>query len=220
MNINHRLLFLLPFLYSVEISAQKPYPQLPFSRLFTTSKERDQLNNDRYDYFGDALPLHMTKSTKNINNQIDSNSKVTPLEKNNKITLSGVVVRADGKRIVWIDGKALYGNSKESNSYRIHSFKNEPQKVLVRTKQSKKTLKPGQVWSLTDNTVSESYTLKKETNTELLTKETFKTLRESSKDIPDLLVNKKSAKQLSQAKETLKTMKKLNQSNLEGRHSP
>ncbi len=189
---------------TLNAQGQKSQPDVPFERLFTTEIERKSLNQNRYDYFGDILPINIEK------NKIKTEPR-TEIEQNNNVTLSGIAIRPDGKHILWIDGKVQYSDYPNNNSYKTRLVNNNLTKIRISTGEKRKTLKPGQVWSLTDNKVIENYEFQK-IQKEKTASNSLNNLSVSSELLKEKLVNKKSASTLSQAKETLKTMKKLKES--------
>lgn len=118
-----------------------------FGRLFTSEAERRQLdalranekNRPSTDVF--ALP-ELVEARLN---------QAPPMD----IKFSGYLQRANGDYMIWINGEsALSGSTMPIES--AH-FETNSDNVTLSTKRYKATLKPGQVWSLKDNSIYEGY---------------------------------------------------------------
>ncbi len=123
---------LLVFLITVTplIVSAKEYP---FGRLFTTPQERAYL---------DAPAPQSQESSETI---LDD-----------RVYLSGFIVREDGKNTVWINGEGIPSSQAMGNLI-ISNPNTSSGTVYIRQGKSAQQLKPGQVWNPNDGKVQERY---------------------------------------------------------------
>ena len=116
--------------------------EVPFERLFTTSAQRRLI--DHPDQQGEAV----------IINNVTRQTSVSPPK---QVELSGVVLRSDGKHMVWINGESELSQTHDSVNARPLWVRKDSIKVPVRTQQTTVQLKPGQVWLPDKKRVEEQY---------------------------------------------------------------
>ena len=138
--------------------AEETYPSLPFKRLFTTVEERDVLNKNRFNFLGDTT-INIDENNKNSLAEVVEKEREE--DANRKIIFSGLVVRPDGKNVVWIDGRSQYSGDPKPEDVKAVPLRRDPLKVSIRANRRIKTLKPGQVWTMSDNSVQESFEVRK-----------------------------------------------------------
>lgn len=142
LSLNLRRLLVLALLYS-----GIPAYGDNFGRLFTSEAERRQLDALRAS-LQNRSPLDEVSPSEII--EVEPVT-LQPLN----VKFSGYIHRADGKYMIWINGKSsLSGSTMPIES--AH-FKTEPDEITLSTNRYKAIIKPGQVWSLEDNVIDEGY---------------------------------------------------------------
>jgi hypothetical protein len=122
-----------------------------FGRLFFTPQQRQQL--DRFSQSGTNTVIDDTET-----NNFASNNP-TPNAQQNEVRLSGVLVRGDGKHMVWINGRSELSAQKNSD-VRAGKPREGSTSVPVHTQQKTTVLKPGQVWLVNERQVREAHEVK------------------------------------------------------------
>ena len=124
----------------------------PFSRLFTSSEERQWLDELR------------EKGSVNVNAEnTNVNMHSTAVNYNNrKVKLSGVLITEGGKRVVWVDGRSELSKKFEPEKVKVVPSLFDKDKVTLKVDKKLKHLKPGQVWLVDDNNLKEGYEVKPE----------------------------------------------------------
>ncbi len=109
-----------------------------FETLFTTPKQRDQLDQMRY---------------KTISPQ-PQNTPITPTK---EITLNGLVHRSSGEHTVWVNGFEVDRWASPHGSFEVHHDKISQHDVPLLIKSANKNirLQPGQTANLPDGQVSD-----------------------------------------------------------------
>lgn len=152
-----RLSFLFIFFLSKDITAN----DYPFDRLFTSVAERNQLDNARFKQEIEVSQASNNQSASNKSYKDIANivNKGELVKKGNKLKLSGVVVRPDGKKSLWINGKlSSFGvqpdGAKNTFDSAVISTENT---VILHSKNKQKRLKAGQIWISSGNQVIEGF---------------------------------------------------------------
>ncbi|MEE4660720.1 MAG: hypothetical protein V2J89_09640 [Halieaceae bacterium] len=134
-----RALALALFVLTLPAVAQSEYP---FDRIFTTPEERRMLDAQRRGEQVDALPGRSVE--------------VAP--ESDRVTFSGYLLRADGSQIVWVDGESDVNDESASRAGAEHgAIRPGEGSVEFRARDSRRQLKPGQVWLLDRDEVVEGY---------------------------------------------------------------
>ncbi len=112
----------------------------PFDRVFTSRVERVQIDNARRDGLrqGEFEPSAL--------------SAAAP-----PVKVSGLVLREDGKHMVWVDGKSELSRDEPSGNVEIDSPIVPLAQVPLRVDGKARTLRPGQVWVIESNEVKEPF---------------------------------------------------------------
>lgn len=128
-------------------------PEGQFGRLFTTPRERALLDAQRQQH-GFSEPLITSV-------EVASTSDIAPVDTQQSIKLSGILLRADGQQQIWINGK-LQPQQKKINikqNTKAVMPTSATLKVPIQKQNQHTTLKPGQVWVLGSRKTTESYLL-------------------------------------------------------------
>jgi hypothetical protein len=136
---------------ATDTSETTPLGQVPFKRLFTTTEQRLALDEWR---------RHGGLQNPQVSG-INANETTTPeptFNATQPVKLSGILLRADGKNTVWVNGNI---DTKEDGNYahdiRGNSLQSGSVKVPLRNINSDAILKPGQVWVPDSKRVEEAY---------------------------------------------------------------
>ena len=113
----------------------------PFDRVFTSRAERAQIDNARRDglLHGEIEPPAL--------------SAAAPPP----VKVSGLVLREDGKHMVWVDGKSELSRNESNANVEIDSPIVPLVQVPLRADGKARTLRPGQVWVIESNEVKEPF---------------------------------------------------------------
>ncbi len=137
---------LITALHGTALHADSDYP---FKRVFTTEAERDILDKIRLD------PTATEAST-----QINATATTPTTPTAPKVRFSGVHIGANGKHIVWVDGKSKLSKTPPSNDVKTSPPAKTTGKARIHTDGKSTLLKPGQVWLINSNDVQEGYEIK------------------------------------------------------------
>lgn len=118
--------------------AQTPATEYPFERLFTTADERRQLDQAR----------QQGKVSNEFSPGVDAPILLKAARR--EVRLSGFVRRADGKNMVWIDGKSELSAGKDDTTAAHGRVISKSLQVPLQFERRSATLKPGQVWILNE----------------------------------------------------------------------
>lgn len=132
--------------YSNDDSPPKQKPD--FQRLFTTSEQRLILNQHRLANATAAFgpPVEIKKpQPSTLRRQYKKRPK--------SVRFSGVLYRADGTRVNWINGKAY--TTKESRAEAASGSRSVTDTVSAGAQ--KRTLKPGQTWDVNSGKIRDGY---------------------------------------------------------------
>lgn len=122
--------------------------QYPFDRVFTTQQQRQIMDDLRKgETFDSEQPLHVEKKENNIAAE--------------RYLVSGIILRDDGKHMVWINGKSELSNAHRGSDLNISRPNPYSKRVRLSTEKNTQSAKPGQVWLVNSNRVKESYELTK-----------------------------------------------------------
>lgn len=128
--------------------ANEPKTKPNFQRLFTTADQRLILNQHR-----------LVNSTAAFGPPVEiKKPQPSPLRRQYKkrpksVRFSGVLYRADGTRVNWINGKAY--TSKESRTEALSGSRGVTDTVSAG--EQKRTLKPGQTWDVNSGKIRDGY---------------------------------------------------------------
>lgn len=140
-------------------NAQSEYP---FDRVFTTPAQRQLLDTQRRSHGGVKIDQ--------VRPQISTDKEKTNYD-GKEITLSGILLSEDGEPVYWINGKqaekTVSGVEKDRQP-QVVSQPNDSNKVSVQYESKVKSMKPGQVWILNENTVKEPYQIRRATSKTVL----------------------------------------------------
>jgi hypothetical protein len=122
-----------------------------FGRLFFTPEQRQLLDRVR------QPGTNTVANDSETDNPVASNPP--PNTQQNEVRLSGVLVRGDGKHMVWINGRSELSAQKDPN---VRAGKPQVGSILVpvHTQQKTTLLKPGQVWLINEKQVKEAHQVK------------------------------------------------------------
>ena len=133
-----------------KVAASDEINELPFSRLFTTPSQRDAIDLAR-------------RTGKRLSPQVSgidegAGEKAVSNQASQSIKLMGILLRADGKNRVWIQG-ADSVDAKRLNNKNILGDRAQSAtlKVPLRDVNSGAILKPGQVWNIAKQRTEEAY---------------------------------------------------------------
>lgn len=129
-----------------------PNPEVEnFGRLFTLPQQRQFLDNQRGPA-GKRKPVEIIANT-----QVPASSKT---EVKPEVKLSGILLREDGRNMVWVNGQSELSPHKDD---KVKAYKPKPGSlsVSVYSQQRSARLKPGQVWLLDERRVEEAYKVKR-----------------------------------------------------------
>ncbi|GMR01525.1 MAG: hypothetical protein BMS9Abin19_0921 [Gammaproteobacteria bacterium] len=128
------LLILTPLMV---IASDQNYGAENLGQLFTSPQQRKHLDSMRSGISTGGAEQNLDIST---------------------VKLNGVMMRSDGKNVIWVNG----GNSLKSN--KVSGVKVQPEavdketyKVPVQVEEQKLKMKPGQSWSQTTSSVKDNY---------------------------------------------------------------
>ena len=130
---------------------------LPFDKIFTTSEQRSSLDEIRAQR--NIKGLSQKSDDLNTKEKVIIAKRPKPLAvpekvvESKKISLSGFIVRSDGKQKVWLNGKEL--NTEESLDAMVST---KGKRDVILTSGGKKiSLKVGQKWLEKNDTIIETY---------------------------------------------------------------
>ncbi len=122
-----------------------------FDRLFTTTEQRRFLDRKRLNGdTGDNVELITNNPKTSVDNVIEKP----------EVRLSGVLLREDGRNMVWVNGQSEL-STRQDKTVKANKPKSGSISVSVHSQQRSARLKPGQVWLLDQRRVEESYKVKK-----------------------------------------------------------
>lgn len=166
-----------------QVSAE-PYP---FGRVFTSAEERRLLDQMRGQQEMDIA--QMTKA------------EVSTDKKPARLTVSGVLIRADGQHMVWVDGKSQLSQGENIDAAKAKISRKHSAHVVVKNHQQSKVLKPGQVWLLNEGKVKEVYELRtKPAEAQSITEDIKTSITENEK-MDDIVSSLQKIQSLSEAHE-------------------
>ncbi len=136
-------------------STNKTLTQVQFGRLFTSPQERALLDLQRQQH-GFSKPIITDISA----DPADTNAASMPAQPQT-YRLSGILLRADGRQQVWINGKLQPVQKQRGVSSNQKNSLPSSATLRVPVKQHDQSvqLKPGQVWSPNNRKTTESYLL-------------------------------------------------------------
>ena len=120
----------------------------PFDKAFTTVEQRkilDTLRNEETNEKGQEIALEET----------DEKPKLE------SFTMSGVVIREDGKYMVWVNGKSELSGKDTPTDLKVGKPSERSKKVPISTSQKSRSIKPGQTWIVSSDEIKEGYEFKK-----------------------------------------------------------
>ena len=130
---------------------------LPFDKIFTTSEQRSSLDEIRAQR--NIKGLSQKSDDLNTKEKVIIAKRPKPLAvpdkvvESKKISLSGFIVRSDGKQKVWLNGKEL--NTEESLDAMVST---KGKRDVILTSGGKRiSLKVGQKWLEKNDTIIETY---------------------------------------------------------------
>jgi len=117
-----------------------------FDRFFTTYQERVVL-----DAYRENGPEEFVEAK--------FSDTITPIKKTGQFHLKGVVLRKDGRHVVWINNENTLDNTEidEGLIVDIRRIKNKGPKVPLQYSKKEFLLKPGQIWFENEEVIIESY---------------------------------------------------------------
>lgn len=121
-------------------------------RLFTTPKERAQLDKIRRNT---GLSKQGSEGQVKMEQQPNTDSL--------NVNVNGVVIRSDGKNVVWVNGKSKLMD-RTANDLKLNTSDLSKQKIEVPVSVPHRniTLKPGQIYDADTGSVVEAYQLKED----------------------------------------------------------
>ena len=121
--------------YSGQVTSEERREEL--GKLFTDSAQREKLEAVRYDAY---------------DREAESASTIT------SVTVNGIVLRGDGKSVVWLNGKnTLEGQPGEGVTVDPNAADHNNYSVPVKVDGRLLRMKPGQTWSDGSGTVRDNY---------------------------------------------------------------
>lgn len=175
--MKHYILILtIPFLPGMTLAESSSYP---FDKAFTTQEQRQILDRLRKEkQYGEGQ-------------QIES-KQTSDKPKSNSFTISGIVIREDGRHMVWVNGKSELTQENSQSDLVVGNPTKYSKQVPLSSSEKSKSLKPGQTWIVNSNQVKEGYEFK------------------TAKKAPAIVVgDKKDASQTDMLK-TIKALKEIN----------
>lgn len=140
------LLFWIIFSHAHQVLADGNNSAKELMTLFTSASERVRLdhlrNSGKFDINSDARKMNVS----------------VPREPD-KVELKGVMIRGNGKSVVWInDGNTMKSNKIDQKiKVSDRSIKQDDLKVSIKVSQQRLKMKPGQQWNEVDNKVKDKY---------------------------------------------------------------
>lgn len=129
--------------------------QVPFERLFNTRGERDALESPP------APPVTLPEGLSNDSLFAPRKQAVviaTPSKPPPPVSFSGIVYRADGTQVLWLNGTTQIRDQATPLPAPLDTVKISREGLT-------RSLKPGQVWDVHNNTVREQYQITPATKT-------------------------------------------------------
>ncbi len=120
----------------------------PFDRTFTTVDQRRILDDLRTQETGE----------KGQEIELEETDEKPTLE---SFTMSGVVIREDGKHMVWVNGKSELSGNDTPTDLKVGKPSERSKKVPISTSQKSRSIKPGQTWIVSSDEIKEGYEFKK-----------------------------------------------------------
>ncbi len=128
-----------------------------FGRLFTTVEERLAL--DQWAAPRDPAPPSILDSRTGSSSEAPATAEPVAVETPppERAQLSGVLLRHDGRHVVWVNGKSELSAGGLAPQIRAGLPRAGSLQVPVRAEGSVQWLKPGQVWLIGEDRVEEAY---------------------------------------------------------------
>jgi len=137
------------FAITILVLPLKVYSQ-EFGRLFTSTAERRSLDALR----ANEVPQVATPRPTEVIEEAPVTDTL-PVELN----FSGFIRRADGTYAIWVNGKSAL--SKTNSPIDQAQFQEELPYATLQVDRKQASMKPGQIWSLGNNTIREGYYAKR-----------------------------------------------------------
>lgn len=122
-----------------------------FNRLFTTPQQRQIL--DEWRAHGGLKKSHVSGTDEN-----KADLEIEPVvDPGQPVKLSGILMRADGRNAVWLNGSLEKPTEGSAHTIRGSKLQSASVKVPLRANEPGAILKPGQVWVPDGQQVKEAY---------------------------------------------------------------
>lgn len=126
-----------------------------FGRLFLRPEQRAWIDEQRR-HIG-TLSQRLTFEPLSGEPILPPTDTATPAAQPTQVTLSGVLYRADGQHMVWIDGRSALSNEKPTVHTDLRRLRPTQPKVRISLDTQQAELRPGQVWLVDEQQVAEAY---------------------------------------------------------------
>lgn len=127
----------------------------PFSRVFTTQQQRFEIDLARRARAKDGVQTTLP-SADGTPSEASSEPEIPE-----QLRFSGMVLRADGKHMVWIDGRSELSKVPPEGKVEVKRLKNGRLEVPIEVQSKLTLMKPGQVWLVEEGKVEEGYLVPK-----------------------------------------------------------
>lgn len=127
----------------------------PFSRVFTTQQRRYEIDKARRARSKEGTLTILPPVDGTI--PLDSNEPEIPAQ----LRFSGMLLRADGKHMVWLDGRSELSKVPPEGKVEVKRLKSGRLEVPIEVQSKLTLMKPGQVWLVEEGRVEEGYSVPK-----------------------------------------------------------